>query len=324
MYKDTVTLSSIIKEVYQQKKLIYEDIIFDEDFEKNTKKKLKGIAKGLGIKIENYRVDKNNYKIPKIIADILTIYLTEDSKKGSFISKINNKNFDKITKEEKVEFLNKVVDNLKKKYKNDENYSEVLDSLLEVKWTIINQINFSHGGVELIDEIKKDITDKIDVCFKEFTHIKPDDGIIRVNDRIYIDKIESSKRINIDDLKFSDMNIDLLSNDDKIVFVRYLKEMIFQSIEEWNKLRKIANEIKHCKIDEAVECCDDSSEKQFDEYESIEGINLLSISIQEYKKEIIKEYEEKLENTYKKKEIISNEEIGQILEDIKKELYAKK
>ena len=119
------------------------------------------------------------------------------------------------------------------------------------------------------------------------------------------------------------MNIDLLSNDDKIVFVRYLKEMIFQSIEEWNKLRKIANEIKHCKIDEAVECCDDSSEKQFDEYESIEGINLLSISIQEYKKEIIKEYEEKLENIYKKKEIISNEEIGQILEDIKKELYAK-
>lgn len=324
MYKDTVTLSSIIKEVYQQKKLIDTDIIFDEDFEKNTKKKLKGIAKGLGIKVENYRVDKNNYKIPKIIADILTIYLTEDSKKGSFISKINNKNFDKITKEEKVEFLNKVVDNLKEKYKNNENYSEVLDSLVEVKYTIINQINFSHGGLELIDEIKKEITDKIDVCFKEFTDIKPDDGLIRVNDRVYIDEIESSKDINIDDLKFGDMNIDLLSNDDKIVFIRHLREMIFQSIEEWNKLRKIANEIKHCKIDEAIECCDDDSEKEFDEDESIEGINLLRISIQEYKKDIIKEYKEKLENTYKNTETASNEEMGQILEDIEKELTSKK
>lgn len=311
MYKDTVTLISIIKEVYEQKKSIDKYIVFDKDFEKNTKKKLNGIAEGLGINIKNYMVGKNNYKIPKIVADILVVYLTEESKKGSFISKINNKDYEKITKKEKVEFLDKIVEDLKEKYKNEENYSEILNSILEIKYVIMNEINFSHGGLELIDEIKKEMIYKIDECFKEFTDIKPDDGLIKVNDRIYLDKEEVKKDINIKNLKYNDMNIDLLSNHDKLVFIKYLKEMIFQSIEEWNELRIIANDIKHSKIDDVIEDCNNYFEKTCNDEEIIEGRNLLRMSIDEYKKELI--------DTYKKEKLIENDikysEIDNVIDD---------
>ena len=114
------------------------------------------------------------------------------------------------------------------------------------------EIEFSHGEREVIEEIKREITDKIDLCFKEYTDIKPDDGLIRVNDEIYTKSIKFERIISDEKGR-----LDVLSEYDKIIFIRHLKERIDQSIEEWKELIRLANEIKNAEIDNIVEVDED-------------------------------------------------------------------
>ncbi|HBF6521675.1 TPA: hypothetical protein KRL75_004058 [Clostridioides difficile] len=305
MYKDTITLAQLAREVYANTDLGKAGVKMSKTTKDNIIEKLRAISNSLSIDIEKYHI-KNTYKIPRIIADILYIYLTVDSSKGSFISKINTKQYEKITKKEKIEFLDKVITTLENKYKDDENYINIQHDIEHIKNTVMFEIEFSHGEREVIEEIKREITDKIDLCFKEYTDIKPDDGLIRVNDEIYTKSIKFERIISDEKGR-----LDVLSEYDKIIFIRHLKERIDQSIEEWKELIRLANEIKNDEIDNIVE---------FDEYVQnnkiiIEGRELLRKSIDEYKKEAIQKY--------KNKKIEYNKDMEQILKDIKKEIDSK-
>ena len=305
MYKDTITLAQLLREVYDDTDLGKSGVNMSKTTKDNMIEKLRAIGKSLGIDVEKYRI-KNRYKIPRLIADILQIYLTVDSSKGSFISKINTKQYEKITKEEKIEFLNKVIITLEDKYKNDENYINIQHDIEHIKNTVMLEIEFSHGEREVIEDIKREITDKIDLCFREYTDIKPDDGLIRVNDDIYTKNIKF-KKITSDEKG----RLDVLSQYDKIIFIRHLKERIDQSIEEWKELISLANEIKNDEIDNIVEFDEDVQNNKL----IIEGRELLRKSIDEYKKEAIQKY--------KNKKIEYNKDMEQILKDIKKEIDSK-
>lgn len=302
MYKDTITLAQLLREVYDDTDLGKSGVNMSKTTKDNMIEKLKAIGKSLGIDVEKYRI-KNRYKIPRIIADILQIYLTVDSSKGSFISKINTKQYEKITKEEKIEFLSKVIITLEDKYKNDENYKNIQHDIQHIKNTVMLEIEFSHGEREVIEDIKREITDKIDLCFREYTDIKPDDGLIRVNDEIYTKSIKFQK-ITSDEKG----RLDVLSEYDKMIFIRHLKERIDQSIEEWKELIRLANEIKNAEIDNIVEVDEDMNNEKF----VVEGRELLRRSIDEYKIESMQKY--------KNKKIEHDEDMEQILKDIKKEI----
>lgn len=302
MYKDTITLAQLLREVYDDTDLGKSGVNMSKTTKDNMIEKLRAIGKSLGIDVEKYRI-KNRYKIPRIIADILQIYLTVDSSKGSFISKINTKQYEKITKNEKIEFLDKVITTLENKYKDDENYINIQHDIEHIKNTVMFEIEFSHGEREVIEEIKREITDKIDLCFREYTDIKPDDGLIRVNDEIYTKSIKFQK-ITSDEKG----RLDVLSEYDKMIFIRHLKERIDQSIEEWKELIRLANEIKNAEIDNIVEVDEDMNNEKF----VVEGRELLRRSIDEYKIESMQKY--------KNKKIEHDEDMEQILKDIKKEI----
>ena len=103
MYKDTITLAQLAREVYANTDLGKAGVKMSKTTKDNIIEKLRAISNSLSIDIEKYHI-KNTYKIPRIIADILYIYLTVDSSKGSFISKINTKQYEKITKRKKLNF----------------------------------------------------------------------------------------------------------------------------------------------------------------------------------------------------------------------------
>lgn len=302
MYKDTITLAQLAREVYANTDLGKAGVKMSKTTKDNIIEKLRAISNSLSIDIEKYHI-KNTYKIPRIIADILQIYLTVDSSKGSFISKINTKQYEKITKKEKIEFLDKVITTLENKYKDDENYINIQHDIEHIKNTVMFEIEFSHGEREVIEEIKREITDKIDLCFKEYTDIKPDDGLIRVNDEIYTKSIKFERIISDEKGR-----LDVLSEYDKIIFIRHLKERIDQSIEEWKELIRLANEIKNAEIDNIVEVDEDMNNEKF----VVEGRELLRRSIDEYKIESMQKY--------KNKKIEHDEDMEQILKDIKKEI----
>ena len=198
---------------------------------------------------------------------------------------------------------NKVIITLEDKYKNDENYTNIQPDIEHIKNTVMLEIEFSHGEREVIEDIKREITDKIDLCFREYTDIKPDDGLIRVNDEIYTKSIKFQK-ITSDEKG----RLDVLSEYDKMIFIRHLKERIDQSIEEWKELIRLANEIKNAEIDNIVEVDEDMNNEKF----VVEGRELLRRSIDEYKIESMQKY--------KNKKIEHDEDMEQILKDIKKEI----
>ena len=192
---------------------------------------------------------------------------------------------------------------MENKYKNDENYTNIQHDIEHIKNTVMLEIEFSHGEREVIEDIKREITDKIDLCFKEYTDIKPDDGLIRVNDEIYTKSIKFQKIISDEKGR-----LDVLSEYDKMIFIRHLKERIDQSIEEWKELIRLANEIKNAEIDNIVEVDEDMNNEKF----VVEGRELLRRSIDEYKIESMQKY--------KNKKIEHDEDMEQILKDIKKEI----
>ena len=93
-----------------------------------------------------------------------------------------------------------------------------------------------------------------------------------------------------------------------MIFIRHLKERIDQSIEEWKELIRLANEIKNAEIDNIVEVDEDMNNEKF----VVEGRELLRRSIDEYKIESMQKY--------KNKKIEHDEDMEQILKDIKKEI----
>jgi len=121
----TVSLNSIILEDYALKKGIprSEIITYDDPYkswERDTTKKLKKMFPVL----EEYKNKDNRYNIPEIVADILRIILSQDSGKGSFVSKLKNSDYDKITYEEIKSQINTILDILIAKHKDYRQYLE--------------------------------------------------------------------------------------------------------------------------------------------------------------------------------------------------------
>lgn len=118
-----VNLNTILRDIYDERnkglnirKDIYESNY--ENFKKDNIKKLKKISYAMGIDISNYKINKN-YEIPEIVGDVFKVYLTENSGKNTFISKIINKKFEDISYEEKKKFIRKVTKKLQETGKYD-------------------------------------------------------------------------------------------------------------------------------------------------------------------------------------------------------------
>lgn len=295
MYKQTITLSQLAKEVYDKTELGKSGVKMTKTSKDNIINKIKDITESLGIDIGKYYI-KNQYRIPRIIADILIVYATYDSKKGSIISKIKNNDYKLITKEEKINLLNAMIRNLNERA---ENIEDIKDDIEDIKNKIMFEIEFSHRELESIENMKKDVKDKIDECFKNFMDIGHDNGLIIVNDDIYNKNIEYEKNI-----PYENRTLDVLSEFDKVIFIRHLKEKIDDAIDEWKELTSIANELKNAEIDDMID---------YNTNSIIEGKSLLRKSIDEYKKKLIGQYE----NT---KIEYNNEDMKKIIEDIKKDL----
>lgn len=302
-----VKLSDILKEIYEEKNNgvnfgTNADLNFN-NFKKDYTKKLKKITKGLGIDISNYMDEKNGYKIPEIIADIFKLYLQEESSKGSFVSKIINNKMEKITVEEKKEFLKKTVNELKKnnKYNNDELDNFYKSNLIDIE--------YNDKVVKKISETKNRINKIIENELKKLTQISDIDGMIIVNDSIKkgVPSVEYNNRE-------AYTSVDVLSYSDRLTFIEYLDDMINQTFEQWHRLIAIANEIKNAEIDDIVE--NDFNNEINKNEEVISRYRLLREAIKDYNSELKRKYTSNVnidENSLKEFEEMSIERKKQIM-----------
>lgn len=299
-----VTLGQIFKEMFEKRdKLTATDDY--ETFKKDNTKKLKAIMKSLGIDISNYMSEKNEYKIPEIVADIFKIFLSENSSKGSTVSKIKSGKISTITSEEKKRFLEVVIERLKdtNKYNNNE-----LEEFFEFK---IHEVDYNDEVLEQLSTIKKKINSNIDYQINRLTQINELDGLIIVNDKIN-EQIDF-KGINFQDIEYENDDMlrepDVLSEADRIVLSQYLSKMLDETLDNWNKVVRIANNIKNASIDDEAD--DIFNNKNIDDNSVLSGKKLLE--------EAIKDFEEELKKVYRGKEQFEcDEETEEFLKNLNK------
>lgn len=309
MDKEYVNLIDIIRYVYYKKNNKKYNEKENLNFKTDTTKKLKKITKGLGIKIENYK-SENDYKIPKLVAEIFKLYLLEKSSKKSFISKISNNDIDSISKEEKIAFLNKIVDKLKEKVITDEEK----DECEEIRGKFLEDIEYNDLITKKINDIKINSYKLLDESCKRFARTEEKDGLIRVDDNIYQEAMEYNKVYSKENLYDEEViktiSIDIFEIEDRLEFLEYLNELVREMIKKWNSIIHIANEIKTVSIDDRIEYNGNDYFINEDRM-IISGKILLEESIKEYNHICERKY--KVEEKSKK----YNYDIKKILDEIK-------
>lgn len=301
-----VALNEILMELYAQR----ENIDINEiettvspykDFAKDTTKKLKEILKALKCDIEQFKNDNNRYDIPVVVAEILKIYLSEDSGKGSYISKIKRKKFFEIEFEEKINFINKVAEQLREKYEEDSNKENVFKEIddLEKRW--IGEAQYSEVVKDEVIETESIINMIMEACMFKVASISELDGLVTVDNGKNIDYPEEE----ILDIINSEDRVELpysakLSYQDRLELLKYFKVFFINNIKEWKKIVDIASELRQYNVE------DDAINKS--------GL----ISSDELLKSAINEYEEEIKDTMKPIDIPKHtpEEFYKILDEL--------
>lgn len=301
-----VALNEILMELYAQRENIEIDEIETKvspykDFAKDTTKKLKEILKALKCDIEQFKNDNNRYDIPVVVAEILKIYLSEDSGKGSYISKIKRKKFFEIEFEEKINFIKKVAEQLREKYAEDSNKEKVFKEIDDLEKIWIGEAKYSEVVKDEVIETESIVNMIMEACMFKVASISELDGLVTVDNGNSADYSEEEilEIINSEDrveLPYSAK----LSYQDRLELLKYFKVFLINNIKEWKKIVDIASELRQYNVE------DDAINKS--------GL----ISSDELLKSAINEYEEEIKDTMKPIDIPKHtpEEFCKILNEL--------
>lgn len=301
-----VALNEILMELYAQRENIEIDEIETKvspykDFAKDTTKKLKEILKALKCDIEQFKNDNNRYDIPVVVAEILKIYLSEDSGKGSYISKIKRKKFFEIEFEEKINFINKVAEQLREKYAEDSNKEKVFKEIDDLEKIWIGEAQYSEVVKDEVIETESIVNMIMEACMFKVASISELDGLVTVDNGNSADFSEEEilEIINSEDrveLPYSAK----LSYQDRLELLKYFKVFFINNIKEWKKIVDIASGLRQYNVE------DDAINKS--------GL----ISSDELLKSAINEYEEEIKDTMKPIDIPKHtpEEFCKILNEL--------
>lgn len=276
-----VSLNHIISYTYIKKKGIkkidYEEDLKYRNFLKECKNYIKKLCEALDIDIQLYKVDDNRYEIPYLLGEILKIYLLQDSKKGSIISKIKAKSYDKITYEEKVNFIDEVTELLKKEHSNDE-ITPIVE-WLKKKWKVQGKIN--KDIKELAEDTKIVVNNFIDTLVTKITGITDIDGLVSLTQYRIRELEETDDNISmgefIEKIKYNRIpHKESLTFDDKVILIDYLKYWILDNMKDFLYIVEDFSQIREV----------DSSEHSPKDYQDSKV--LLKESINEYR-DMIKE-----------------------------------
>lgn len=306
-YKRKIALNKIFKQLYSEKNKIDEseintaDSIYKNFVNENTEK-LKEIFKSMGFKIEEYKNENGKYEIPIIVAEIFKIYLNENSSKGSFISKIRGKKFLEITYKEKEDFINKVVIELRKKFKDYPNANSEIDYIYK-SW--IGEAKYNEIIKDKIIETELIFNMLVESAIITIGSVSELDGLVSVCNVIDEEDIQDDF---IEDLSnFNDSKVPYnlkLTQEDRVELINYLRTSIADNMRQWKHIVDIACELRENNIDEC--CMNDSDFVSSDE--------LVELAIKEYKKEI------KMKNEIKQVTERSDKDIKEDIKDIKLEM----
>lgn len=301
-----VALNEILMELYAKRENIEIDEIETKvspykDFAKDTTKKLKEILKALRCDIEQFKNDNNRYDIPVVVAEILKIYLSEDSGKGSYISKIKRKKFFEIEFEEKINFIKKVAEQLREKYAEDSNKEKVFKEIDDLEKIWIGEAKYSEVVKDEVIETESIVNMIMEACMFKVASISELDGLVTVDNGNSADYSEEEilEIINSEDrveLPYSAK----LSYQDRLELLKYFKVFLINNIKEWKKIVDIASELRQYNVE------DDAINKS--------GL----ISSDELLKSAINEYEEEIKDTMKPIDIPKHtpEEFCKILNEL--------
>ncbi|MCI6693694.1 hypothetical protein [Clostridium perfringens] len=301
-----VALNEILMELYAKRENIEIDEIETKvspykDFAKDTTKKLKEILKALKCDIEQFKNDNNRYDIPVVVAEILKIYLSEDSGKGSYISKIKRKKFFEIEFEEKINFIKKVAEQLREKYAEDSNKEKVFKEIDDLEKIWIGEAKYSEVVKDEVIETESIVNMIMEACMFKVASISELDGLVTVDNGNSADYSEEEilEIINSEDrveLPYSAK----LSYQDRLELLKYFKVFLINNIKEWKKIVDIASELRQYNVE------DDAINKS--------GL----ISSDELLKSAINEYEEEIKDTMKPIDIPKHtpEEFCKILNEL--------
>lgn len=251
-----IPLNDIIMDIYEEingenlKVIDKKDEIY-ENFPKDTKKKLRRIFSVIDSDINQFKNNNNRYDLPIIIAEIVKVYLSTDSKKGSLISKIKNNKLDKITLEEKIDFIQKIEDVIDIKYKDILSDNIIYDELklLIEKWK--EEAKFNWIVKKKTKEIQVDLNLLIDKEIEKVSSIDELDGIITIENPIYDNiKYESFTEYSLDKVDIPYRL--LLTKKDRLELIDNLKLSIENSIEQWKRIVDIASELREIEVDEGL------------------------------------------------------------------------
>lgn len=310
-YEKTVSLNEIFMELYTEKNKISKGEVEIKDnpyksFVAENTEKLKDIFKAMRFDIESYKNENGTYDIPIVVAEVFKVYLTDKSPKGSFISRIKSKKFLEITIEEKKDFINKVIKQLRKKF---DGYPNVEDEISDICERWIGEIEYNEKVKNKIIEAVSISNLLIEAAVTNVGAISEIDGLVAVNNHTF-DSIQEDKSVDffkkINEVKVP-YNI-RLSENDRLELIEYLTTSIVESIKDWKRIVNIACELREENILE----------------HGIDNTNFINSS--ELVKMSIKEYEESIKANMKWKQVPKHteEEAKEILKSIKLEMESKK
>lgn len=302
----TLALNEILMELYAERENIdIKDIETTvspyKDFAKDTTNKLKYIFKALKCDIEQFKNDKGWYDLPIPVAEIFRVYLTEDSKKGSYISKLKNKKFFEIELEEKINFIKRVVEQLREKYKEDSNREKVFKEIDDLEKGWIGEAQYSEIVKDEVIETESIVNMIMEACMFKVGSISELDGLVTVDSG---KSTECSEEEILEIMNSEDMPKlpyrATLKYEDRLELLKYFKVFLINNIKEWKKIVDIASELRQRNVED----------------DAINKIGL--ISSDELLKSAINEYEEEIKEKMKPIEIPEHtpEEFYKILAEL--------
>ena len=171
-------LSEVFDKAYCEKNGVTKidlDVDSYKNYKDTCKDKITSIFKNLNMDIEYFKIAPNKYQIPFNICDLMIQYLLEDSKKGSFVSKLKNNNLNKITTREKKEFLDKFFERVIKSCGKDEkhlSYVEDLRDEYDIKIKILEIADYKR------EKLFQDCKESIEKNIRNIYNIDDTYGII--------------------------------------------------------------------------------------------------------------------------------------------------
>ncbi|MDU8966661.1 MAG: hypothetical protein E7H39_12450 [Clostridium sp.] len=305
--KEKISLNEVLKDVYINK--VGRDIFRGEmqdnaykSFVKDSTKKLKEICKVLKCDFESFKNDKDRFELPVVVAEIFRVYLSEESGKGSFISKLKGKKFASITFEEKRNFIEKVRASVEGKYKDDKLKNSIYKEIEEVCRNLLDEALYNEKVKDVITNTQFFSNILIEASIVKLSGINELEGFVSVMNPKKLDLNNSEIEAELKKVRETKIEIsNKLTIEDKIELMEYLEVFLREKIKEWIEIVNIAGEIRE----------QDVEDYKFEKRDMMKSKDLVNLAISDYKEKLEEERLPKLKYHHTK------EEIKNIIEEIK-------